>query len=211
MSKSDKGTAPVIVNSAKSELVDLAFRCPRFLRLSTKAGGVVREVDLSEMPVDLFTEVFPAAIRVVLMNTYNGGGKDASDAERLANLDKKLAAWKNGEANVRDRGESETAAWKEVYLSDCIAAGLTTKAAEAALKAEVHERLGKETKATFANYIEAVAIASESDDVTRDMAREALEAYYATEAAKRAAEARKAVESIKPPKIDLAAFLKPAK
>lgn len=200
----------VIVNSANAELVEVTFALPRYMTLSTKAGGPITKVDWSEMPGDLFAQVIPNALRTVLMNCYNGAGKDASDAEKLAILQKKLQAWRNGEANVRDRGESETAAWKEVYLSDCIAAGLTAKAAEAALKAEVTERLGADTKATFANYIEAVAIASTSKDVTRDQAREALEAYYTTEAAKRAEAAKKAGAKIEAPKIDLSAFLKKA-
>jgi hypothetical protein len=104
-------------------------------------------------------------------------------------FNKKLDAWKRGEFNVTERGESQYTAFREVYIADCIAAGFTTKQAEDALKAKVIERLGKDTKATFANFIEATAIEyAEGGEMNRDEAREALEAYYAKESDRRAKE-----------------------
>lgn len=148
--------------------------------------------------------------KTILTNVWNGGGKDATDAERLAALMKKLDAWSRGEFNVVERGESQYSAFREVYVADCVAAGFTTKQADEAIKAKVAERLGKDTKATFANFIEASAIEyAEAGDMTRDEAREALEGYYAKESDRRATERAKASAKIELPKIDLAAFKKP--
>ena len=145
--------------------------------------------------------------KTILTNVWNGGGKDATDGERLAALQKKLDAWARGEFNVVERGESQFTAMREVYVADCIAAGFTTKQAEDALKAKVIERLGKDTKATFANFIEASAIEyAEAGEMTRDEARLALESYYAKEADRRAKE--RADVKVAMPKIDLAAFKK---
>lgn len=150
--------------------------------------------------------------KVLLTNVYNGGGAKATDAERLAALQKKVDSWKRGEFNVVERGESQFTAFREVYMTDCIVAGMTTKQAEAALKAKVEEVMGKDTKASFANYIEATAIeTAKAGDMTRDEAREALEAYYVSESDRRAKDAAKVEAKIAPPAIDLAKFRKVAK
>lgn len=147
--------------------------------------------------------------KTILTNVWNGGGKDATDAERLAALQKKIDSWNKGDFNVVERGESQYSAFREVYVADCIAAGFTTKQAEDAIKAKVAERLGKDTKATFANFIEASAIEyAESGEMTRDEARTALEAYYAKESDRRAKEREKASAKIELPKLDLSAFAK---
>lgn len=163
-----------------------------------------------DIPDSVKAKVYEIGMRVLLTNVYNGGGKDASDSERLAAMDKKLDAWKRGEFNVTERGESVTSAWREVYLSDCVAAGMTVKAAEAAIKAKVAEMLPKDTKATFANYIEATAIElAKSGDIDRVAAREALEAYYIEESDRREKERAKTEAKVEVPKIDLSKFLKP--
>jgi hypothetical protein len=162
----------------------------------------------------VLAQIAVTGAKVLLTNVYNGGGKTATDAERFAALQKKIDSWKRGEFNVVERGESQYSSFREVYMTDCIVAGMTSKAAEAALKAKVEEVMGKDTKATFANYIEATAIeTAKAGDMTRDEAREALEAYYVAESDRRAKDAAKAELKIKPPVIDLAAFRKasPAK
>ena len=147
--------------------------------------------------------------KTILTNVWNGGGKDATDAERQAALSKKLDSWSRGEFNVVERGESQYSAFREVFVADCVAAGMTTKAADEAIKAKVAELLGKDTKATFANFIEASAIEyAKGGTMTRDEAREALESYYAKESDRRAKEREKAGSKIALPTIDLAAFKK---
>lgn len=176
-----------------------------FLRNHNGEALVVTEAQLA--PV--LTKLVETGAKTILTNVWNGGGKDATDAERLAALLKKLDSWSKGEFNVVERGESQYSAFREVYVADCITAGFTTKQADTAIQTKVAERLGKDTKATFANFIEASAIEyAEAGDMTRDEAREALEAYYAKEADRRATERAKASAKIELPKIDLAAFKK---
>ena len=181
------------------------------IRTVTRDGKAVPfHVVNKDIPDVVKAKVYEIGMRVLLTNVYNGGGKEATETERLASLDKKYDAWKRGEFNVTDRGEQVTSAWREVFIADCVAAGLTTKAAELAIKAKVAELLPKDTKATFTNYIEACAIeASKSGDMTRDDAREALESYYITEADRREKERAEAETKVEVPKIDLSKFLKP--
>lgn len=163
----------------------------------------------AEQMTPVLAELIKVGAKTVLTNVWNGGGKDATDSERLAALQKKLDAWSRGEFNVTERGESQYTAFKEVFIADCIAAGHTTKSAEEAIRAKVAELLGKDTKATFANFIEATAIEYEkAGDMTRDEARNALEGYYANEADKRAKAREAANAKIELPKLDLSAFKK---
>jgi hypothetical protein len=183
-----------------------------FIRSVTRKGQVERlAVTWADIPDDVIVRVLEAGAKVILTNAWNGGGKDASDDERLAAVDKKLDSWKRGEFNVVERGESFFTAWKEVYLADCIAAGMTSKAAEQNIRDKVAERLGKDTKATFDNYLNATALeyAEADESMSRDEARAALEAYYGGEAQKRAEAAAKAQAKITAPKLDLAMFRKP--
>jgi hypothetical protein len=146
--------------------------------------------------------------RTVLTNVRNGGGKDATEAERHAAVMKKLDAWAKGEFNVTERGESAYSSWREVWIADMIAAGNTQKASEEYLKSTVADILGKDTKATFANFIEATAVQMIDDNTTRDEARSMLESYYAAEADRRAKEREKAGAAIKMPTLDLSKFKK---
>jgi hypothetical protein len=176
-----------------------------FLRNHEGKALVATEAQLA--PV--LSKLVEVGAKTILTNVWNGGGKDATDAERLAALLKKLDAWAKGEFNVVERGESQYTAFREVYVADCIAAGFTTKQAEDALKAKVLDKLGKDTKATFANFIEASAIEyAEGGEMSRDDARTALEGYYAKEADRRAKERESASAKIELPKLDLAAFKK---
>lgn len=174
--------------------------------------GVSFNVVWDELPAEVVARICEAGAKVILTNAYNGGGKDASEAEKTAAMVKKLDSWKRGEFNVVERGESFYTAWKQVYLADCVAAGMTVSAAESLLKDKVTERLGKETKATFANYLEATALeyvdAGEFED--KAAALEALEAHYTAKAQEAAEAAAKAAEKIKAPKLDLSAFKKKA-
>jgi hypothetical protein len=158
----------------------------------------------------VLARIFETGLKVLLTNVYNGGGKTATDSERVAALQKKVDAWKRGEFNVVDRGESFFTAWREVYMADCLAAGLKTSEAEANIKAKVGEFLPKDTKATFNAYLDALAIeavkAGEAGDV--ESMRAALEGYYSTEAAKREEARAKSKAKVVAPKIDLSAFLK---
>lgn len=163
----------------------------------------------AEQMAPVIDKLISVGAKTILTNVYNGGGEKATPAERLAAVQKKLDAWSKGEFNVVERGESQYTAMREVFVADMVAAGHTTAAAAEAIKAKVAERLGKDTKATFANFIEASAIEyAEAGDMTRDEARTALENYYASEADRREKERAKAGTKVELPKIDLAKFKK---
>lgn len=83
----------------------------------TKATRV--EIDWSKMNARVMGAILEAGAKVILNNTANGGGKDTSEAERLAKMAKKLDAWYRGEFNVTERGESEV-----TLLRDAIRARL---------------------------------------------------------------------------------------
>lgn len=195
-------------------MTKFTIELPASIFIRTHAGKALNVVPAEVEKV--LGKVAEIGMKTILTNVWNGGGKDATDAERLAAFLKKLDSWKRGEFNVVERGESQYTAFREVFVADCIAAGMTTKGAEDAIKAKVSERLGKDAKATFANFIESTAIeymeaSKGSDDVmTRDEARERLEAYYAHESDRRAKEREAAGKKIKLPVIDLASFRKPA-
>lgn len=197
-----------LMTSAESGSFTVTLTLPNRIRLYDHDGAPVYW-NLAETVPLIGAKLVEVGGRTVLTNVRNGGGKAASDAERNAAVLKKLDAWKRGEFNVTERGESAYTAWREVFVQDCITAGLTTKAAEDGIKAKVLERLGKDAKATFANFIEASAIEyAEGGEMTRDDARERLEAYYASEAERRAKE--RADVKVSLPTLDLSAFKKPA-
>ena len=197
-------------------MVEVTFEVPEQFNLRTYNGEPLY-VESAKHLVPVARKLFEVGMRTILTNVWNGGGAAATDAERYAQVMKKLDAWSKGEFNVTERGESQYTAWREVFIADCVAASMTVKAAEEAIRAKVTERLGKDSKATFANFIEATALeyveASKdtAEPMTRDEALEALERYYAAESDRRAKEAAKAGDKVKLPTIDLAAFKKPAK
>lgn len=188
-------------------MAKLSIEVPERINLRTHNGEAIYVTLEHIRPVA--AKALEVGVRTVLTNVWNGGGKDATDAERFAALMKKLDAWKRGEFNVTERGESAYSAYREVWMADMVTAGNTQKASEEYLKAKVAERLGKDTKATFANFIEASAIeVAEAGEMSRDEARLALEAYYAKESERRSAEREEAGSKVKLPVIDLAAFKK---
>lgn len=158
----------------------------------------------------VLSNILIVGAKTVLTNVFNGGGKDATDTERLAALRKKLDAWARGEFNVVERGESYYTAWRDVFVSDCVAAGLTAKAADGIIKDKVTARLGKDAKATFAAYLDSMALdmvaAKEAKDTGEALGL--LESYYSTEAEKRAKASAKVQAKIAAPKLDLSAFRK---
>lgn len=182
---------------------------PSTIFVRTVAGEAI-QWDVDKTPDNVIRDILVRGGLTVLLNVFNGGGKDATETEKLAALTKKLDAWYRGEFSVVERGESQYTAMRDVYMADCMAAGLTGKQAETGLKEKVAEYLG-DAKATFANFIEASAVeAVKAGDMTRDEARGALESYYASEVDRRAKERAKAGSKIELPKIDLSAFAKKA-
>ena len=139
-------------------------------------------------------------------------GKANSDNVWAAMRDKRCAPWLTGTWATVERGESQYSGMREAFLAECIAKlGMTSKQVDALIKEKVLERLGKDSAATFSNYLEATALEYvEAGQFTdKEAARDALESYYG-EAAEKAAAARAKVQAkVVVPMLDLAAFKKP--
>lgn len=153
------------------------------------------------------------ALRIPAMNAYNSGGAKAKPHEKQAQLDKRIAAWESGEWAIAERGEGIFTAYRdEVFIPLCMEQGLTMKQAEQLIRDKVKESFPPDTKATFANFIEATAIERAAEfDGDRSIAREAVESFYEDELQTRRAAREKAAAKVTTPVIDLAKFKKPAK
>lgn len=154
------------------------------------------------------------ALRVVAMNAYNSGGKDATPAVKAAQYGKRIASWEDGDWSIVERGESQYTAMREVWLDDYRGrTNATVKEAEGFIKARVDARLGKDTKATFSAFLDATALdmvdAKQFPDTAK--AREAIEAHLAGLVEERDAKRAKVADKVAVPAFDLAAFKKPTK
>lgn len=183
---------------------------PAKIALFTGDNHKVAEIETDKLTDAFVSEAFAKALRVVAMNTYNGGGAKAPATEKQAKLDKRIAAWYRGEWAIAERGESHFTAWRdEVFVPMMLEQGASLADAERLVKAKVKEHFPPETKATFANFIEATAI-EQADEFGGDRAaaREAIEAYYEAELATRRAARDKAAAKVVMPKLDLSKFRK---
>jgi len=149
MSKNNTPTAAVPslagVGIMRVPTFEVTLTLPQSIFVGTYEGKAIR-CELNGLSAALLSEVIPTALVTVLKNAANGGGKADNEADKSAKVLKKMDAWAKGDANVRDRGESQYAAMRDVYLSDCIAVGMTAKAAESAVKAKVAEYMGEADK-----------------------------------------------------------------
>lgn len=183
---------------------------PAKISLFTGDNHKVAEIDTAKLSPEFIGEAFAHSIRIAAMNTYNGGGKDSPAHEKQARLDKRLASWYSGSWAIAERGEGIFTAYRdEVFIPLCLESGMTLKQAEGLIRDKVKEYFPPDTKATFANFIEATAIEQESEfDGDRAAARTAVEAYYDEQLQTRRAARDKAEAKVKMPTLDLAKFKK---
>lgn len=170
-------------------------------------------IEFKRFTPEFIADAFPRALRVVAMNAYNSGGSKAKPHEKKAQLEKRLNSWYEGNWAIVERGEGiYTALRDEVFIPLCLESGMTLKQAESLIRDKVKEYFPPDTKATFANFIEATAIERKAEfggDVSA--AKAAIEAYYEAQLATRREARAKAESKVAMPKIDLAAFKKAAK
>jgi hypothetical protein len=183
---------------------------PATITLFTGDNHKVAVIDTAKFSAEFIGEAFAHSIRIAAMNTYNGGGKDSPAHEKQARLDKRLASWYAGSWAIAERGEGIFTAYRdEVFIPLCLESGMTIKQAEGLIRDKVKEYFPPDTKATFANFIEATAIESESQfDGDRAASRAAVEAYYDEQLQTRRAARDKAEAKVKMPTLDLAKFKK---
>lgn len=153
MTKTDN-TTTVLANAKRN--VELAF-IPTFRLTPEKREEV--HVDLSAVPAGTLADILLAGARVILTNAYNSGGKDVAEADRRANVARRIAAWNRGEYALTNTGPRESiyGDMREAFIAKQVALGKTVKQAEESIRATVTAAFGKDDKATFAKFLEAVA------------------------------------------------------
>lgn len=73
------------------------------------------KVDWASLPAAVVAQIAEVGAKTILTNVWNGGGKDASDAERHAAVSKKLDAWAKGDFNVASRSTSMESLLRDAF------------------------------------------------------------------------------------------------
>jgi hypothetical protein len=140
-------------------MTSVTIRLADSIMVRTVEGtGEVIRLDTSKLSAELVAKVFEGGAKVILTNAYNGGGKDKSEAEKIAQLKKRLDSWYAGEYAVVERGESQYTAMREHYYVERLEqAGKTRAEVDKAIKALVASTFGEKEPATFSRFLDAVA------------------------------------------------------
>lgn len=120
-------------------------------------GGKTVWLEASKLsPEMLGTLIYEGSLRILRDGI---GAKDLSDAERIAKLEKRLAAWKAGSFRVLERGDALASLMRECYVREVQAKhpGATQRAVEKQMRETVKATLGEDVNATFENFLRAVA------------------------------------------------------
>jgi hypothetical protein len=176
-----------------------------FLR---NVGGVAVKLDWTKVPEAILPAILEVGAKTVLTNAFNGGGKTATDTEKLAAMEKKIAAWYRGEFNVVTRGDSMMTAMREQYVDERRAATNATRAdVEKAIKATVKAVFGADESATFGKFLDAVAtLKAKETKGDYGTIREEIEAGLETRTILAQAERAKLAAGLDTSSIDLAAL-----
>lgn len=163
-------------------------------------GGKAVRVDFTRVPESVFSDAFQGGFLVVMNNTFNSGGKDASETERLANLERRINAMYEGHWISKGGGGSSLvpymweALWAEKGIADNPAA--VAKATKDAAEL-VRKTLGEKEKATFGNYIRAISTqVAKARKLDAIAVMDKLMGKYESLAEARKAEAEKAAASL---------------
>lgn len=175
------------------------IKVPATIRL-TPAKRSEMVFDLSKLPASVIGDIFVAGARVILTNTYNQGGTDTPEADRRSAAERRFAAWNRGEYALTNTGprESIIGEMREAFIAKQVSLGKTVKDAEESIRKTVTATFGKDEKATFSRFLDAVATIKskvEGNELSYDDIRAALEtdALAAVEAQRKA---KAEVESI---------------
>lgn len=148
-------------------------------------------------------DMSPDVLRMALLNGFIGAlnnisrgeddkGKPLSDAAWAAKRDAKVKVWLAGSWASTERGDSSVRLMKEQYISEQVAKGRTVSEVERTIKEAVKQAFGDKEAATFARFLDAVALAKEPNDAeARAKVRDAIEDGLFDRAQKAAAERAK--------------------
>ncbi len=139
-------------------MVKVTIELPNATVIRTLANGEQAKLQWAELPANVIAAICEGGAKIVLTNAYNGGGKDKTDAEKEAQMLKRLDAWKRGEYVQVERGESQFTAMREQYYSERLeAAGQTRAQVDKQIKQLVASTFGEKEPATFSKFLDAVA------------------------------------------------------
>ncbi len=153
--------------------------------------GEAVNVDWQKMPAGVLGDILEGGAKIILKNSYNSGGKDKGDAEKLAGMLKRLDSWYKGNYAIVERASSQATLMREAYVSEMQAKhpGLAASKVEAKIKETVKAQLGESENATFDNFLTALAMSKHNGD--RKAAQptlEKLQAHWEGKAAELAAQ-----------------------
>jgi hypothetical protein len=191
------------------EQISVTITLPESIAFSNRDRGPLAKLALADLPADMIARGAVFGITTSIMNAYNSGG-DSHDT-KFAALEKRLDALRRGDWEQAQRGESYFTTWRdEVFIPRCIEAGMTIAAAKALIKEKVASAFGAKESATFNRYLDACAadeVKAGNFESTAD-ARDAIDAFYASDLESRRAAIAKSAKKITAPSIDLSAFKK---
>jgi hypothetical protein len=189
-----------------------------FLALPATIACKVNDDGLTnEIPVRDIVTAHPHMIRYGLLsgmmgklgNVSKGGlkaklGRDATDKDLHAARAKIVdEAWMNGTWNLSGSGprDSISGEMRDAYIAKQVSLGRTVKQAESAIRETVTAAFGKDEKATFVRFLDAVATikakaegADDYDTIRQSLEASAMEAVEAER--KRAAESKDALADL---------------
>lgn len=122
-------------------------------------GGEPVYLDLTRVPDETMAEVAMGGVQIIMNNTFNSGGKDVAEGDRLARVLKRYDSWCRGEYMITERAASQATLMREAYVAEMLAKHpeATEKHITARMQETVRAALGKDTKATFDNFMQATA------------------------------------------------------
>lgn len=160
--------------------------------------GVTVYANFAAMTPDMLRRILEEGALRVLNDGI--GSAQLTDAEKRAKIEKRLDAWARGEWTIKERAQSIWTVMRECFVAEMLEKQTTTeKAVEASIKATIAAVFGEKEKATFENYLKAVAtLKAKADGEKRsvDDIRIALEEKYGEMAQARIA-AQEAVPTVK--------------
>ena len=169
--------------------------------LVRRNGNEDVKLDTSKLTAEVVARIFEGGAKIILTNTYNSGGKERSEVERIAQLQKKIDAWYRGEYVTVERGESQYTAMREQYAQERLeAAGMSRAEVDKAIRATVTRVFGEKESATFPKFLMAVATEKAKANGTPDEAAaiaEAIETALAKRTQEAAAKRAKLAEGLK--------------
>jgi hypothetical protein len=157
----------------------VTINIPNAIRLTPEKREAL-DFDLTKLPESVIGDIFVGGFRVIMTNTYNAGGKDTPEADRRSNALRRFAAWLRGEYALTNTGprESVIGEMREAFIAKQVSLGKTVKEAEESIRRTVTGVFGKDEKATFSRFLDAVATLKAKVEGAEpyDVIRESVEA-----------------------------------